>query len=373
MIPLDAGRPHPRDGRAVPRSARSAVARLPRQRPRQARADGAARPRGARSRSARRRCGGSSGFEARVGPARRPRDDAAARDVLAARWPRALGAARLRRALRDPPVAVDRATRPRTSCWPAGARRVRRWLRRDPALHLSATPAEIALRAYVGSSDRALRPSRGRRGRSRAARARPPRASTGSVTSAGLPVGEIARGQPRAARRGSAPELRPFARRLRLEPPAGVAEIQVDAPGDAVDPGALVGWSVGEGAVRPFGAAVAGRGDAGHPAARSPRRRPGRGRAARVAALATGAADGDRGARPRAPAGARPRALLALDQPARAAVVGSAALAGADRGRTRTRATALRVHNLLTRSTECVTSCWARVAVRRRRARRAGV
>ena len=247
-----------------------------------------------------------------------------------------------------------------------------------PRIPLSSSVADIALRAFAGPSGRDLRPPRGRRGRARAAGRRRRRPSTGSATSRWTAGRRDRARQPRrCASWERASRVRPFARR-RPRRAAGRrgASSTVEAPGDAVDRARaerLVGRRRARSCRSARPSAVAGRWTIRlHGRATSPTRP--RSRRAGVAAVATGAADGDRGARPRAPAGARSRALLALvDQPARAAVVGSAALTGADRGRTRTRATALRVHNLLTRSTECVTSCWARVAVRRRRARRAGV
>ena len=199
-------------------------------------------------------CGGSNA----VGALGRPRDDASARPLLAPRGCR-LGRARLRRAVRDPPAAVDGGPARGAAAARLAAGRVRRRLRggaADAPVLVGHRDRDAGVR---GSASRAVRAPRGRCGRARAACE-----AAAAVNRIGdvrwLPVGEIARANHELRVVGARLELRPFARRLQLEPPAGVAEIQVDAPGDAVDPGALVGWSVGEGAVRPFGAAVAGRG-----------------------------------------------------------------------------------------------------------------
>jgi hypothetical protein len=55
--------------------------------------------------------------------------------------------------------------------------------------------------------------------------------------------------------------VRPFARRVRVTPPAGVRALAVEAPEDVLDADALAGWSLGAGPVLPFGISVAVGGD----------------------------------------------------------------------------------------------------------------
>jgi hypothetical protein len=47
--------------------------------------------------------------------------------------------------------------------------------------------------------------------------------------------------------------VRPFARRARVELPAGIRDLSVEAPQDATDAAALVGWSFGDGEIHPVG------------------------------------------------------------------------------------------------------------------------
>jgi hypothetical protein len=47
--------------------------------------------------------------------------------------------------------------------------------------------------------------------------------------------------------------VRPFARRARLDLPAGMRGLSVEAPQDATDAAALVGWSFDDGQIHPFG------------------------------------------------------------------------------------------------------------------------
>lgn len=47
--------------------------------------------------------------------------------------------------------------------------------------------------------------------------------------------------------------VRPFARRARVDLPAGVRDLTVEAPQDATDAAALVGWSFDDGEIHPFG------------------------------------------------------------------------------------------------------------------------
>jgi hypothetical protein len=76
-----------------------------------------------------------------------------------------------------------------------------------------------------------------------------------------MSVGEIAATNYALRVTGSDAVIRPFARRVRVELPRGITSLTVEAPCDATDAGALVGWASGSGAPRPFAErAVAGEG-----------------------------------------------------------------------------------------------------------------
>ena len=135
--------PHRPTASLFARRARPPVARVPRQRPRQARAlrptdRDAALAMAAQARAPDRR------LRAPLGRPGRPRDDAPARPLLAGDGARARRG-RLRRAVRDPPAPVDRAAAARTRRSPAGTGRVRRRLRgRSRAIPLCSSPASTS-------------------------------------------------------------------------------------------------------------------------------------------------------------------------------------------------------------------------------------
>ena len=68
-----------------------------------------------------------------------------------------------------------------------------------------------------------------------------------------MPVGDIVHANHLLRLSGERAEVRPFARRLLLDLPGGVSTIRVDAPVAGAYDGALAGWSVGRGPIRPFG------------------------------------------------------------------------------------------------------------------------
>ena len=155
-----------RDGRALPPARPPPVAGRPRQRPRLART---AAHRGARG-GARTRRAGAAARRALRGAHRcagRARHDAPARHVLRGHGRRARCAG-LRRAVRDPPAAVDRASAGRPSARGLGGGRLRGRLRGHPARapHRVAGGARPA--RLPRAPDRPLRAPRRRRRRPRA-------------------------------------------------------------------------------------------------------------------------------------------------------------------------------------------------------------
>ena len=69
-------------------------------------------------------------------------------------------------------------------------------------------------------------------------------------------IGEIALTNLVQRVEGDALVVRPFARRIRVEPPAGVRTLTVLEPDDADGASPLLGWSAAQGEVRPFGTAA---------------------------------------------------------------------------------------------------------------------
>jgi hypothetical protein len=69
-------------------------------------------------------------------------------------------------------------------------------------------------------------------------------------------AGEIALGNAQTRVTGGTLQVRAFSRRLVLAPPGDARGVTVVAPADAVDGDALTGWSVDGGGVTPFGAAL---------------------------------------------------------------------------------------------------------------------
>ena len=78
-----------------------------------------------------------------------------------------------------------------------------------------------------------------------------------------MSMGEIATSNGERRLVGESAVVRPYARRLRLAAEPGARTVRVEAPADALDGAALQGWSVGDGAVQPFGADVPWQGN-GH-------------------------------------------------------------------------------------------------------------
>jgi hypothetical protein len=78
-----------------------------------------------------------------------------------------------------------------------------------------------------------------------------------------MSMGEIATSNGERRLAGECTIVRPFARRLRVAAEPGASALRVQAPADALDGGALEGWSVADGPVQAFGADVPWQGN-GH-------------------------------------------------------------------------------------------------------------
>jgi hypothetical protein len=65
-------------------------------------------------------------------------------------------------------------------------------------------------------------------------------------------VGTIARSEYQIRMSGDRATVRPHARHLSIALPPEVRALTIVAPGDAIEPAPLVGWSIGNGALRPF-------------------------------------------------------------------------------------------------------------------------
>jgi hypothetical protein len=78
-----------------------------------------------------------------------------------------------------------------------------------------------------------------------------------------MSMGDIAASNGDRRLAGDGAVVRPYARRLRLAAEPGARTLRVQAPADALDGGALEGWSVGDGPVQPFGTDVPWQGN-GH-------------------------------------------------------------------------------------------------------------
>ena len=78
-----------------------------------------------------------------------------------------------------------------------------------------------------------------------------------------MSMGDIAASNGDRRLAGDSAVVRPYARRLRLAAEPGARTLRVQAPADALDGGALEGWSVGDGPLQPFGADVPWQGN-GH-------------------------------------------------------------------------------------------------------------
>jgi hypothetical protein len=125
-----------------------------------------------------------------------------------------------------------------------------------PRMHLSSSAAEIAMRAFADQAVVLYGHHE-----DVADGLAPLATAAAAVNRMGdvrwMSVGEIACTNHALRVADGIAAVRPFARRVRLDLPADVDAIQVEAPDDAMDPGALTGWSLGAGTLRRFGTSAA--------------------------------------------------------------------------------------------------------------------